>query len=284
MTKRSIKDHAGKTASILCLTSLLAAAAFAPAQAETLRLGNEGTYPPFSIVDSSGKLTGLEPDLAREMCKRMKVECDIVAMDFKALIPSLLQGKFDLLISQLNPTPERKEKLLLSKPIVYNPSSFVVKKDTDYTFTKEGLAGKGLKIGLQRGGFSIKFVQETLGIGDALEYVYYDNPDQVKLDLLAGRIDMTFDAKINWNLELISKPEGKDWKIAPGDYWAGDPNIPVNERGNAWAVRKQDAALMDKVNATLAEMLADCTYTKFRKVYIDIPILPQDEACVNKTN
>ena len=51
----------------------------------------------------------MEPDLAREMCKRMKVECEIIVMDFKALIPSILQGKFDILISQLLPTPERRD-------------------------------------------------------------------------------------------------------------------------------------------------------------------------------
>jgi hypothetical protein len=31
------------------------------ARADHLKLGNEGIYPPFSIVDSSGKLTGIEP-------------------------------------------------------------------------------------------------------------------------------------------------------------------------------------------------------------------------------
>ena len=61
------------------------------------RLGNEGIFPPFSMVDSDGTLKGVEPDLAREMCKRMNVECEFIVMDFKALIPSILQGKFDIL-------------------------------------------------------------------------------------------------------------------------------------------------------------------------------------------
>ncbi|MCJ9714595.1 transporter substrate-binding domain-containing protein, partial [Bordetella hinzii] len=77
-------------------TLAIAGAAFlghAPAQAEKLVLGNEGSYPPFSMVDPSGRLTGFEPDLAREMCKRMNVECEFVVMDFKALIPALLQKK-----------------------------------------------------------------------------------------------------------------------------------------------------------------------------------------------
>ena len=63
------------------------------------KLGNEGIFPPFSMVDSDGNLTGIEPDWAREMCKRMNAECEFMVMDFKALIPSMLQGKFDALVS-----------------------------------------------------------------------------------------------------------------------------------------------------------------------------------------
>jgi arginine/ornithine transport system substrate-binding protein len=264
---------------LLCTAAILAgvpAASFA----ETLKLGNEGTYPPFSVVDSTGKLTGFEPDLAREMCKRMNVECEFVVMDFKALIPSLLQGKFSALVSQLSPTPERKEKLLFSTPMVYNPTTFVVPANTQYEFTKAGLTGKGIKIALQRGAATIPYVQKLYG--DALEYVYYDNPDQVRLDLLAGRINMTFDSKINWTIELINKPEGKDWKLAGGDHWIGDPAIPESERGFSWAVQKSDGALLARMNTALAAIMADCTYTKLRKTYLDIPIIAQDAACVAK--
>ena len=62
--------------------------------------------------------------------------------------------------------------------------------------------------------------------GDAVELTNYDNPEQIRLDLLAGRIDATLGPKINWTLELISKPEGKDWKLDGGEFWTGDPSIP----------------------------------------------------------
>ena len=261
----------------------LALLAAAPAEAEKLRLGNEGVYPPFSMVDSSGKLTGMEPDLAREMCARLKVECEITVMDFKALIPSMLQGKFDAIVTQIAPTAERKEKVLFGIPVVYNPGIFVIPKDAAYDpSTKEGVAGKGLKIGLQRGAAMVKYVQERYG--DAFEYVLYDNPDQIRLDLLAGRINLTFDSKINWTLELIEKPEGKDWKLAGGDRWVGDPAVPELERGYSWITQKKDQALLDRMNVVVAEMIKDCTYTKIRKKYLQITTLTQEEACLDKTN
>lgn len=260
----------------LSIGALLGAAV--SVQAEMLRLGNEGVFPPFSMVASDGTVTGVEPDLAREMCKRMNAECEIVVMDFKALIPSILQGKFDILISQLLPTKERKDKLLLSRPLFKNPSTFIVPVGSQYTFTKEGLRGKGIKIGLQRGAATSKWVQETFG--DSLEYSFYDNPDQEKLDLLAGRINMLFQLKINATIEIINKPEGKGWKLDGGEYELGQDDLPESERGLSWAVRKGEDALMKRVNAALDSILADCTYTGIRKKYLNITTGPQDAACV----
>lgn len=258
--------------------TVVATASIPAADAKTLRVGNEGVYPPFSMVDSDGKPTGIEPDLAREVCKRMNVECEIIAMDFKALIPSILQGRFDFIATQFAPTPERKAKLDYSIPVVLNPSTYVVPKDSDFTFTEEGMKGKGVKLGLQRGSAMVAPAKKTFG--DSVEYVFYDNPDQMKLDLLAGRINMVFDSKINWTVTLIEKPEGKDWKTH-GDFWVGEPSIPEDERGFSWVVKKGNTELLEKINAALKEIIADCTYTKIRKKYLSVPSLPAEQACIS---
>lgn len=282
MSETAFARRLARLLAALATAGTLLSGAAVTARAETLVLGNEGVYPPFSMVDSTGALTGVEPDLAREMCKRMNVECEFKVMDFKALVPSMLQGKFDVLVSQLTPTPERKEKMLFSQRVVSNPMTFVVPKDFNYDFTKEALAGKGVKIGLQRGGAHIKFLQDWLG--DSIEYSYYDNPDQTKMDLLAGRINMLFEAKINTTLEILNKPEGKDYKHAGGEYWIGDAATPENERGLSWAVAKGREDLMKRIDTALSEIIADCTYTKIRKKYLDITTLPADADCEAKTN
>ncbi|QEW24128.1 Histidine-binding periplasmic protein precursor (plasmid) [Marinibacterium anthonyi] len=268
--------HTKTTRSLLL--SLTAAAALATAAtADTLKFGNEGTNPPFSMVASDGTLTGLEPDLAREACKRMGDECEFVVMDFMALVPSLLQGKFDLLVGNMTPSAERKEKLAFTRPVLANPVTYVVPADSDWTMTPEGLKGKGVRVGLQRGDLNAKFIEETYG--DTIEYSYYDNPDQTILDLTAGRINMLFMPKMTAALRLIDTDEGADWKFAGEDFYIGQEDLPLDERGNAWAVRKGNDALVTKINAALDEMLADCTYTEIRSKYISTPLLPQDATC-----
>lgn len=254
----------------LAAAMLLAAGGYA-FSAEKLILGNEGSYPPFSMVDASGKLTGFEPELAREMCKRMETECEIVVLDFKGLIPALLQNKLDAVATQTKPLPERKAKVLFGRPILFNPDSYVVKEDTNYTFTKEGL--KGVKIGLQRGSAQAKYIAEHFG--DAVETVFYDNPDQIRLDLASGRLDMSLGPKISWTLEFLNKPAGKGWKFAGGDLWTGG-----GEQGSSWIARKDSQELLDRMNKTVDSIVADCTFTKLRKQFMEVVLLPEEKACM----
>jgi arginine/ornithine transport system substrate-binding protein len=246
------------------------------ARADKLTFGNEGTYPPFSVLDPSGKLTGFEPELARAMCQRMNAECDIVAMDFKALIPSMMQGKLDAIVSQITPTPSRVGKMLFSMVIIQNDYSFVVPIDSHYTFTKEGL--KGVKMGLVSGGATSKFIMDEFG--DSIVPVWYDNMVQVKLELLNGRVAASFGARINWRLDLIETPDGKGWKLDDKQYWLGDPNLPENERGLSWVTRLGNEALIERMNKALASLIADCSYTKLREQYIKFSILPAEAHCL----
>lgn len=261
---------------ILAAVVVVALLPVLPARADKLIFGNEGTYPPFSVIDPSGRLTGFEPELAREMCKRMNAECDIVAMDFKALIPSLLAGKLDGVVSQITPTPDRVGHMLFSVVIIQNLYSFVVPADSDYTFTKEGL--KGVRMGLVNGGATSKYIINTFG--DSIVPVWYDNMVQIKLELLNGRVDMTFGARINWRLDLLDTPDGKGWKMPDEAFWLGDPKLPEDQRGLSWIVRPGNEALLARMNTALTSMIADCSYTRLREQFIKFSILPAEAHCL----
>ena len=43
----------------------------------TLRVGLEGTYPPFSFQGDDGKLTGFEVEFANELAKHLGVKADL---------------------------------------------------------------------------------------------------------------------------------------------------------------------------------------------------------------
>ncbi len=240
---------------------------WASAEELKLKLGTESSYPPFTIMATDGSMTGMEPELVRAMCKRMKADCEIVSMDFDALLPSLITGKIDGIVTQLNQTPERMEKVEFTRAIILNPEGFVVPKDWNKGY--DNTTFKGLRIAVQKGSVEATYV--TTHLPDAIP-VYYEGPDSAKLDLLVGRVDAVFGAKINWSTEFIDTPEGKNWKIGEPDFWTAGEKI-----GNSWAVQKGEKALVEKMNKALDSLIADCTFTKIRKKYLSIQALPGEE-------
>jgi ABC-type amino acid transport substrate-binding protein len=222
-----------------------------------LILGNEGTFPPFSIVGTDGQLSGIEPDLAWEMCKRLEAKCKMVSMDFPALLPSLISGKIDMIISQLTPIPERLEATEFTRSVMLGPTGFVVPSSWSKGF--DNAAMDGTRVGVYKGSTHAKFVETER---PAAKPVYYPNNDQMALDLKAGRIDVVFGDKINWQLLLLDTPDGVNWKLSP-DIW--DTGKPI---GKSWAVQKGKIELVNEINVVLQSIIDDCTYTKIRKKYL----------------
>ena len=64
------------------LVGLSTAASSYAALPETVRIGTDTTYAPFSSKDAKGDFVGFDIDLGNEMCKRMQVKCTWVASDF----------------------------------------------------------------------------------------------------------------------------------------------------------------------------------------------------------
>lgn len=65
-----------------------ASSAFA-ALPQSIRIGTDATYAPFSSKDAKGDFVGFDIDLGNELCSRIKVKCTWVGSDFDSLIPSL---------------------------------------------------------------------------------------------------------------------------------------------------------------------------------------------------
>ncbi len=250
--------------------ALLAFAISTPAIGQDLKLGNEGTYPPFSILGTDGSLSGLEPDLAREMCARMGANCEITAMDFSALLPSLISGKIDMIISQLTPIPERLEATEFTIPIILNPEGFVVPKGWDKGY--DNAAMSGMRLGVYKGSSHALYVERQLP--DAIP-VNFENNDEMLLDLKAGRIDGVFGGKINWTTLLLDTPAGGDWMLSEPDFWASG-----EKAGMSWAVQKGEMELVEKANAALQSIIDDCTYTKIREKYLSIQLLEEETNCM----
>jgi arginine/ornithine transport system substrate-binding protein len=270
-----------KVTRLVAVTSMTIAAAIvaagfavpASAQKLTLKLGNEGDYPPFSITQGDGHLTGFEPELARAMCAKMEAECDIQAMDFAALLPSLVAGKLDMIVSQLAPLPERLEKSDFTIGLISNPAVFVVPKTWTAGFDEKSLAGK--KIGAIKGSSKEKYLETVLTTATG---VFYENIQQIKLDLEAGRLDVGMEGKLTIAYKFLTGPDADQWKMSDAPVVRAAEVPSLGDTPQSWAVRKGNKELLQKVDAALNALIADCTYTKIRKRFLPVPTTSAEPA------
>lgn len=80
-----------------------------------LVFGTSATTEPFSFVDASRNIVGLDIEIAKLVAKELGKELEIVNMDFGAMIPALDANKVDMIGACITISEERAKKVLFSK-------------------------------------------------------------------------------------------------------------------------------------------------------------------------
>src|SRR5271154_3444642 len=107
--------------------SVLAIAAFGASaqtlekikQRGTLVVGVKADYKPFGFRDPSGKIVGLEPDLAQDVADTLGVKLELEPVISSNRMQFLQQGKIDLMIATMNDKPDRREVVGIVEPSYY---------------------------------------------------------------------------------------------------------------------------------------------------------------------
>ena len=94
----------------------------------TLRVGLS-SFVPWAMQDKKGEWIGFEIDVAKKLAEDMGVKIEFVPTKWEGLIPSLLTGKFDLIIAGMTGTPQRALKINFTNPYDYSGMNVVVHKD-----------------------------------------------------------------------------------------------------------------------------------------------------------
>jgi cystine transport system substrate-binding protein len=107
-----------------------------------LKIGTEGTYPPFTYHDASGKLVGFDVEIGREIAKRVGVKAEFVEGKWDGLIAGLGAKRYDAVINQVSITPERKAKFDFSEPYISSKAVLIVNSNNTAIKSFDDLKGK----------------------------------------------------------------------------------------------------------------------------------------------
>lgn len=253
---------------------------------KTVTITLEGAYAPWNMTNSDGSLGGFEPELAKVLCERAKVECKLVASDWDGMIPALNAGKFDIIMDALSITDERKQVIDFTVPYAQTPAAFAtakdspladaagtgteVKMDVGQTGVKEidalKEAFKGKTIGIQAATVYAKFIYDNFG--DTATVREYKTGADRDIDLQNGRIDLGFDDSVYFQSAFDA---AKGALIFTGPQIVG----PIWGEGEGLGVRKSDTDLRDMFSAAIKSALADGTVKTLSEKWFKTDVSPK---------
>ena len=241
----------------------LLALAVTSVNADALRVGVEGAYPPFSWKEADGTLKGFDIDFAHEVCKRLDRECVLVEQEWDGMIPALLARKFDTIIASMSITEERKKKVDFTVKYYNTPAKLVAKKNPGFEGTAAGLDGK--RLGVQRA-TTHQCSAEKLYPG--AELVLYATQDEVWQDLGSGRLDAQLSDSLQAYEGFLVLDVGQDFDFL-GDAL---DDVECQGVGAGFAIRKEDSALRDALSKAIQDIRADGTYKAMNDKYFAVDI------------
>ncbi|WP_226570718.1 cystine ABC transporter substrate-binding protein [Mangrovibacter yixingensis] len=208
----------------------------------TLRVGLEGTYPPFSFQDADGKLAGFEVDFAKALAQHLGVKADLKPTKWDGMLASLDAKRIDVVINQVTISPEREKKYDFSTPYTISGIQALVKKaNAGEIKTAADLKGKRVGVGL--GTNYEQWLRENVPGVDIR--TYDDDPTKYQ-DLRVGRIDAILVDRLA-ALDLVKKTH--DTLAVTGQ--------PFSRQEAGVALRKGNDDLLKAINSAIADMEKD---------------------------
>lgn len=209
-----------------------------------LRVGVSADYPPL-VFRQGENIVGIEPDSARAVAEIISRKLSFVDMPFEKLVPALLAGEIDVIMSGFSVTAARSAKVLFTDAFMVVGQMAILHKDKLARFAQPWAVYRpGVRVGVEPGTTGAAFAERELK--DA-EIRFYEDSAAAFTALRSDQIDMYIhDAPTSW--QLATSRDNSDLLSLYS---------PMTEEMLAWAVRPDDEALAGELNRALRLMKAN---------------------------
>lgn len=188
------------------------------------------TFPPFSVPQGDGGLTGIDGEIVNEIAARECLEVRVEQVEYATAVPYVISNRADVAIGNYYRTAERGKVVNLSAPLYLDQMGI---------YSKDGISSisdlVGRRVGTVQGYLWVSELQGILGS----ELTLYNNYVALYQDLDAGRIDVAIDGiAVGTAAQQEGALQGVEIKVAEPDErvrasvappQAGLPLTPGNE-------------------------------------------------------
>lgn len=184
-------------------------------------------FRPWSMRDLNGELIGFELDVGRELAADMGVEVEFVPTSWDGIIPALVSGKFDVIISGMSITPQRNLTVAFSDPYAFSGMTILANREMTDGFTLADFNSPDVTFSARRGATPATVIAEMF---PEAELLLFDEDGASTQEVLNGNAHAT----------MASEPDPSDQarRYPETLYVPFDQSFQAG--GEAFAFRKGD--------------------------------------------
>ena len=192
-------------------------------------------FMPWAMRDRNGELIGFEIDVGRKLAEDMGVEAEFIPTAWDGIIPALISGKFDVIISGLSITPQRNLTVNFTQPYAYTGATIVANRRLTEGFSVDDYNSPEVSFAVRRGTLSAVVVANTFP--DA-ELLLFDDEAATMQEVLNGTAHAT----------IASEPAPSRYSRTYPDILYVPFDVLFDEQSEGFAVRKGDPDALNFFN------------------------------------
>ena len=176
MQLKHLVKHAKRSSVLLLLLAVAVIAVPAQAQQASQALSKDSVievikkrgaikiglsiFKPWSMRDKNGELIGFELDVGQKLADDMGVEAEFIPTAWDGIIPALVSGKFDVIISGMTTTPQRNLTINFTNPYAYSGLTIMANKKMTEGFALEDFNSEDVIFAARRGATPAALIPE----------------------------------------------------------------------------------------------------------------------------
>lgn len=196
-------------------------------------------FTPWSMRDLNGELIGFELDVGRKLADDMGVDVEFVPTAWDGIIPQLVAGNFDVIISGMSITPQRNLTVNFTDPYAFSGQTVLSNASMTEGFTLDDYNTPEVTFAARRGATPATVIAQLFPEATLL---LFDEDGAATQEVLNGNAHATMSAEPTPSIEARRYP---DILSVPFDQ-------TFLATGEAFALRKGDIDALNFFNNWIA--------------------------------
>ncbi|MFN8770577.1 MAG: transporter substrate-binding domain-containing protein [Neisseriaceae bacterium] len=205
-----------------------------------LVIGTTGDYRPFSYLDPSiNKLVGFDIELITFLCENIELSYSFINTTWSTFEDELDCGKFDIAVGGISLTSSRRERFLISSPLLCDGKIPIVHVDNKNKFNDiKSIDKPDVTVIVNSGGTNEKFAYQHIKLA---KIVVFDDNNLIFEQIATKKADVM----ITDGIEALYQQKINDYL-----YAVNPQNMLTNEK-YGFLFAKNNYELRDLINAQL---------------------------------